>query len=86
MHIPDWKDFLISDCAEYLGIWLGPGADKMHWVSQLTKLIERVGIIANACVAPYLAVKTYNIKGATVLSYPSQFLPLPPDISKIERY
>eukprot|EP00973_Karenia_brevis_P009234 1253076-Karenia_brevis.AAC.1 len=85
-RITPWADFNITACAEYLGIWLGPAASTRQWTSQNSKFLSKVRDISDAQVAPSLAVKAYNSKTATVLSYPSQFLPPPPAMQKLEKY
>eukprot|EP00973_Karenia_brevis_P075461 10481041-Karenia_brevis.AAC.1 len=63
---------------------IGPSSDQFHWVPQITKFIERVQLIRDSGVATSLAIKTYNLKAATVFSYPAQFLPPPPTLTKLE--
>ena len=82
-HVPSWMDFQISDSAEYLGIWFGPGANSKNWTPQGWEFLERVSAIAQAGPATKLAVQTYNNKAITVFSYPAQFLPPPPHIKKM---
>ena len=85
-HIPAWIDFSISSHALYLGIWLGPTAGSMHWTSQINKYIERVNLISSSGVSSALATKAYNLKVATTLSYPAQFLPPPSNLIRLEKY
>eukprot|EP00973_Karenia_brevis_P031506 4346627-Karenia_brevis.AAC.1 len=70
-------NFSIAASAEYLGIWLGPGAALHYWSDQIPKYLTRINTISASGVATSLAVKAYNIKAATVLTYPAQFLPPP---------
>ena len=44
--IPALGGFKVASSAVYLGLWVGPGADKQSWKAQLTKFIERVEAIA----------------------------------------
>eukprot|EP00973_Karenia_brevis_P088739 12307321-Karenia_brevis.AAC.1 len=85
-RVPKWAEFNIAASAEYLGIWLGPGAACHYWLSQLQKLLARIGAIGQAHVSSTLALKAYNLKAVTTLTYPAQVLPPPPNISKIEKY
>eukprot|EP00973_Karenia_brevis_P080840 11214995-Karenia_brevis.AAC.1 len=84
--VPEWAEFNIAASAEYLGIWLGPGASTKYWISQLDKFFHRLHLIHEAGVAQSLAVKAYNLKTVTTISYPAQVLPPPPNIHKIEKY
>ena len=49
-------------------------------------LLDRINIISAAAPTFTLASGTYSIKAITTFSYPAQFLPLPPNITKIEKY
>eukprot|EP00973_Karenia_brevis_P023902 3295857-Karenia_brevis.AAC.1 len=33
-HFPLWAQFTVAAAAEYLGIFLGPGAHRLHWAAQ----------------------------------------------------
>eukprot|EP00973_Karenia_brevis_P046499 6449363-Karenia_brevis.AAC.1 len=85
-NIPPWAEFNIAATAEYLGIWLGPGAAAHQWTAQIAKFLQRINVISDAGVAPSLAVKAYNLKAVTVMTYPAQFLAPPPQITKLEKY
>ena len=76
-NIPSWANFLIHDSAEYLGIWLGPGAHKRQWISQISKYLARVNDLASAQLAATITVEAYDFQCITVFSYPLQFVPLP---------
>ena len=85
-HIPEWIDFQITSAAEYLGIWQGPGAGNMHWISQLGGYRQTIADICAAQLPVNIAVKAYNIKAVARLSYPLQFLPPPPDHQRLDKY
>ena len=85
-QIPCWIDFEISSHALYLGIWLGPTAGSMQWTSQINKYIERVNLISSSGISSALATKAYNLKVATTLTYPAQFLLPPPNLIRLEKY
>eukprot|EP00973_Karenia_brevis_P011142 1507863-Karenia_brevis.AAC.1 len=85
-HTPKWVEFNVVATAEYLGVWLGPQGSTMQWTKSSSGYLERVDVIAQANVAPSLAVKAYNTKCATKFSYLAQFLPPPTCIPKLEKY
>ena len=58
----------------------------MHWTSQITKYIERVNLISSSGISSALATKAYNLKVATTMSYPAQFLPPPSNLIRLEKY
>eukprot|EP00973_Karenia_brevis_P073395 10196365-Karenia_brevis.AAC.1 len=78
-QIPAWQQFNITATAEYLGIWMGPSANTRQWTSQISKYIDRTNLIAESAPPTAIALGTYNMKAITVLSYPAQFLPTPPN-------
>ena len=40
MFSPDWNDFKISNCAEYLGFYLGPGSLSRQWDTPIKKAMD----------------------------------------------
>eukprot|EP00973_Karenia_brevis_P008005 1085614-Karenia_brevis.AAC.1 len=82
----NWQSFNVVATAEYLGIWMGPAASTKNWVPQIAKLLDRTHLINSSAAPTSVAIGTYNIKGITVLSYPSQFLPPPPNLRLIEKH
>ena len=56
-----WGMFRVVDKAEYLGMWLGPGAGyDVQWESVVGKLSERAHEIGNANASPTLSAKAFN--------------------------
>eukprot|EP00973_Karenia_brevis_P064389 8946573-Karenia_brevis.AAC.1 len=58
----------------------------MHWQAQSAKFLTCVREISDAQLSLNLAVKAYNLKAITKFSYALQFLPPPPDLTKLEKY
>eukprot|EP00973_Karenia_brevis_P063364 8807284-Karenia_brevis.AAC.1 len=85
-HSPPWAQFSITAAAKYLGIWLGPSSQVHSWNEPVTEFVNRVHTISDSHVAPSLGVCTYNMKAVPTLTYPAQFLPPPPDTTKLEKY
>eukprot|EP00973_Karenia_brevis_P091894 12409671-Karenia_brevis.AAC.1 len=65
---------------------MGPGAGVRQWQAPISKFLSSVNDIARAQLSLNLAVKAYNLKAITKLSYPLQFLPPPDNFDKIEKY
>eukprot|EP00973_Karenia_brevis_P084627 11743545-Karenia_brevis.AAC.1 len=59
---------------------MGPAANTKNWIPQISKLIDRTDLISSSAPPTAIAVGTYNVKAVTVLSYPAQFLPPPPNL------
>ena len=68
-NTPEWATFNIAHSAEYLGVWLGPGANVKHWIKTNSDYNFRFKAISNAGVASSLAVEAYNIKFVSKYSY-----------------
>ena len=77
-EVPEWLAFCIVDTAEYLGIWIGPGAGSRNWTAQCAGFLGVTNLIQQAGCPTALAVSTYNLKAISKLSYPAQFLASPP--------
>ena len=47
-NIPEWSQFTILDCTKFLGFYIGPGAGRMNWIEQTSKMKERIQCIQTA--------------------------------------
>ena len=43
-----WSDIPCAAEAEYLGVWLGPGANAKHWTDQTSKFLNRINITVDS--------------------------------------
>jgi len=84
-NIPEWKQFTIKDCTKFLGFYIGPGAGKMNWIEQATKMKERIQCIQSAKASVKLNAFTYNARVVPVVSYVAQLLNCPLEMEQTER-
>ena len=76
-HVPLWRNFFISFCAKYLGVYLGPNAKDMQWHEQHDKWCERSSKIASLGASFFESCSLYNTRSITTLSYVAQVFPAP---------
>ena len=76
-HIPEWKDFNISDIGKYLGFYLGPAARDAQWKAAASKVKCRTLTIAGAKAPTSVACSLYNMKVVGVPQFIGQLLPMP---------
>ena len=84
VYVPEWIDFLISDHAKYLGVYLGPKAGCMQWKGPIAKYQKRVDDIWSSHLSASAASREYNIKTVSILGYVAQFVPPPPNFRALE--
>ena len=83
-HLPQWRDFVISLCAKYLGFYMGPKSSEKVWKAPKDKFVKRVSEIAQSKMNHNLATLAYNGRAIPVLGYIGQLLPAPP-VQQLER-
>eukprot|EP00959_Pyramimonas_sp_CCMP1952_P301897 6317309-Pyramimonas_sp.AAC.1 len=66
----DWALFNIESFAEYLGVYVGPGADeRMHWSGPAAKWLYRAQILGEPHAPIQQNIKSHNPSALTTLPY-----------------
>ena len=76
-EVPDFANFILSDCGKYLGWILGHKADLNSWSSPIQKFKNRICEIVGGKAPATASICRYNSRALTVLSYVAQFTPPP---------
>ena len=84
-NIPEWCNFSIEDSTKLLGFFIGPGAGRMSWTEQASKMRSRVRSIQHAEASVKLNTHTFNTRVVPVTSYIAQLLVIPDSFSQLER-
>ena len=83
--VPEWSQFAIADCAEYLGIMVGPGGgNDASWRKPINKYKGRTVEIAKAGIAPSHGIDLYNQRAAPTMSYVPQLCLINAQVEKEE--
>ena len=84
-HIPQWKDFTITDKATYLGMIMGPkGGGLASWRNPMAKYYSRAVDIYKAGAPPRANIHLYKTFDTPVTGYVAQLAPLPKEYNKTE--
>ena len=76
-HLPHWQTFKVTNCAKYLGFFLGPGASFHSYRAPFFKWAGRAKEISAANLGPAASAFAYNTEAASTLSYIGQLLLFP---------
>ena len=67
----------IEDCAEYLGVYLGPGAHRFHGILAAAKFLKRVRALRNCNLGLGQTVLAYHERCLSVFGHLLQFITPP---------
>ena len=84
-HLPDWASFSITDCGEYLGIYVGPGSSNHQWSAPIAKFTKKAANVASASSGPFVSAYQYNVTSVPTLGYVGQLVPPPKGLYNLER-
>jgi hypothetical protein len=84
-YTPEWAAFDVRDCAEYLGMIVGPGGgNDASWEKPLNKFRNRSLDIAKSDIAPSIGIDLYNGRAVPTMSYVPQLCEITPKVEKEE--
>lgn len=83
-HIPAWADLIIGNCARYLGFYMGPTSFCWQWDMPIQKFKQRLESRVASGEPAAFSVRQYSIRAVPVLSYLSQLVLHPHNLSQIE--
>ena len=86
LSAPGWSSFRCSDCAEYLGILLGPGACGKEWHIVVRKASDTTIRWKHIACGFFFNVIACNVFILSLFSYLGQFLNFEPCVDTFENW
>ena len=84
LNIPEWENMSIANHGKYLGVVLGPRANKYQWVEAIAKYKGRVEQLKLSGEPAAYNIYRYNSTCVQVMLYIAQIFPPPSNTKNIE--